>query len=324
MTKQTDTLIELYRIMLRIRLFEERIVDLYPEQEMKCPVHLCIGQEAIAAGVALNLKKTDYVFSNHRGHGHAIAKGMSMLSMMAEFYGKATGCSKGKGGSMHLVDVDNGILGTSAIVGGGIPMAVGAALASKLRNDGKVTALFFGDGAADEGVFYESMNFAALKRLPIVFVCENNDYATNSPQSARHPTCEIANTARGYNVPGSCIDGNDAEAVYLTAKEAIERARAGEGPTLIEAETYRWKGHVGPEADHLKGCRPEKELLEWMERCPIKLMNERLVNEGVMTAPDLISLGVSVEEEIEEAVKFAKESPYPDKAELLTDVYRVS
>jgi pyruvate dehydrogenase E1 component alpha subunit len=318
---QADTLVELYKIMLRIRLFEEKVVDLYPEQEMKCPVHLCIGQEAIAAGVALNLRKADYVFSNHRGHGHALAKGMGMKSMMAEFYGKATGCSRGKGGSMHLVDVDNGILGTSAIVGGGIPMAVGAALASKIRNDGRVTALFFGDGAAEEGVFHESMNFAALKRLPIVFVCENNDYATNSPQRARHASCEIVNASRAYAMPGACIDGNDAETVYVAAKEAIERARAGDGPTLIEAETYRWKGHVGPEADYTKGCRPEEELKEWMERCPVKLMNERLLREGVLTAPDLIALGAGIEEEIEEAVRFAKESPYPDKAELLTDVY---
>ena len=190
-----NTHIALFKSMLRIRLFEEKIVELYPEQEMRCPVHLCIGQEAIAAGVSLHLENEDYVFSNHRGHGHAIAKGADMAPLMAEFYGKATGCSKGKGGSMHIIDVDKGMLGTSAIVGGGIPMGVGAALASHIKRDKKITVIYFGDGAADEGVFYESMNFASLKKLPVVFICENNYYATNSHQKARHPTCEISTGA---------------------------------------------------------------------------------------------------------------------------------
>jgi pyruvate dehydrogenase E1 component alpha subunit len=174
-------LLDLYKSMLRIRMFEEKIVDLYPEQEMKCPVHLCIGQEAIAAGVCQHLEKGDYVFSNHRGHGHCLAKGTKMRPLMAEFYGKATGCSGGKGGSMHIIDIENGILGTSAIVGGGIPMGVGAALAASIRGEDSVTAVFFGDGAFDEGAFYESFNFATLKRLPVVFVCENNSRHELSP-----------------------------------------------------------------------------------------------------------------------------------------------
>ncbi|MEE8573845.1 MAG: thiamine pyrophosphate-dependent dehydrogenase E1 component subunit alpha [Thermodesulfobacteriota bacterium] len=315
------TLIDLYTKMLRIRLFEEKIIDLYPAQDMKCPVHLCIGQEAIAAGVCANLNKDDYLFSNHRGHGHAIAKGTEMAPLMAEFYGRVTGCSKGKGGSMHLIDTERGILGTSAIVGGGIPMGVGSALASRIKKDGKVTVVFFGDGASDEGVLYESINFAALKKLPVVFVCENNFYATNSHQKARHPTCEIAGTANSYGIPGSCIDGNDAEAVFLAAREAVAKARAGDGPTLIEALTYRWKGHVGPDADFSKGCRPEDELNEWITKCPVKRMNERIEAEGVMTEADVATLSAEITEEIEAAVKFGRESEYPEVSELLTDLY---
>ncbi len=316
-----ETLLGLYSTMLKIRLFEEKIVELYPEQEMKCPVHLYIGQEAIAAGVCANLTKTDYIVSNHRCHGHAIAKGADIKALMAEFYGKAAGCSKGKGGSMHVVDVERGMLGTSAIVGGGIPMGVGSALASSIRKDGFVTVIFLGDGASEEGVFYESMNFAALKNLPVVFICENNGYATNSPQHARHATCDISGMANAYKIPGRCIDGNDVEAVYATAKEAIGLAREGGGPSLIEAVTYRWKGHVGPEADHLKGCRPEVELTDWMEKCPVKRFDDRLVNEGVSDKAGLIEIGAVIAEEIEEAVRFSKAAPYPLAEDLLTEVY---
>ncbi len=311
----------LYISMLRIRLFEERIVALYPDQEMKCPVHLCIGQEAIASGVAANLTREDYLFSNHRGHGHYLAKGGAMRPLMAEFYGRTTGCSSAKGGSMHIIDLDAGIAGTSAIVGGGIPMGVGAALASSLKKDGRVTAILFGDGAYDEGVFYESLNFAALKKLPVIFVCENNLYATNSHQSARQATCKIAGAAEGLGSPGICVDGNDVEAVDSAAAKAIERARSGEGPTLIEATTYRWKGHVGPEADFLKGCRPEEELNEWLEKCPIKNFREKLKKIGILTEAVEKDLRDNITEEIDDALKFALESPLPDKAALYDDVY---
>ena len=320
-TLSKETLLGLYSTMLKIRLFEEKIVELYPEQEMKCPVHLYIGQEAIAAGVCANLKTTDYIVSNHRCHGHAVAKGADMAALMAEFYGKAAGCSKGKGGSMHVVDVERGMLGTSAIVGGGIPMGVGSALASSIKKDQKVTVVFLGDGASEEGVFYESLNFAALRDLPVVFICENNGYATNSPQRARNATCDISGTASAYKIPGKCIDGNDVEAVYAAAKEAIELARRGGGPSLIEAVTYRWKGHVGPEADHLKGCRPEDELTEWMEKCPVKRFDEKLISDGISDKAGLIELGAVIADEIEEAVNFARAAPYPDTKELLTEVY---
>ncbi len=319
-----ETLLSLYTTMLRIRMFEEKIVELYPAQEMKCPVHLCIGQEAIAAGVCLNLAREDYVFSNHRGHGHCLAKGMPMKPMMAELYGRVTGCSRGKGGSMHLVDTSKGILGTSAIVGGGLPMGVGAALASKMKGDGRVTVVFFGDGAYDEGVFYESFNFAALKKLPVVFVCENNFYATNSPQSSRHPACDIAGSAAAFGAPGICVDGNNAAEVYSVAREAIGNARSGLGPSLIEARTYRWKGHVGPEVDYEKGARSREELLDWMKRCPIKNFEMALREGGLATGMELDAIPKAILAELDEAVSHALESPYPGPEALLEDLYRMN
>jgi len=320
-TLTKTVLTELYRSMLKIRMFEEKIVELYPAQEMKCPVHLCIGQEAIAAGVCQHLRKQDYLFSNHRGHGHCLAKGTQMRPLFAEFYGRATGCSKGKGGSMHLIDVDNGILGTSAIVGGGIPMGVGASLASTLKNEERVTVVFFGDGAYDEGVFYESFNFASLKKLPVVFVCENNFYATDSHQSARQPGCRISDTASAFDAHGVCVDGNDVLAVYKAAGDSVSRARRDGGPSLIEAKTYRWKGHVGPDADFSKGSRPKEELDYWVERCPIKTFTEFLSDKSVMTEKEIKDAAAAIRSEIDDAVKFALESPYPDETELLKDLY---
>lgn len=320
-TLSNRLLMDMYTSMLRIRMFEEKIVELYPEQEMKCPVHLCIGQEAIAAGVCLNLKKEDYVFSNHRGHGHCLAKGSGMKPLMAEFYGKKTGCSRGKGGSMHIIDIENGILGTSAIVGGGIPMGVGAALASVMKGEERVSVVFFGDGAFDEGVLYESFNFASLKKLPVIFVCENNFYATNSHQSARQPTCRISDIAPAFDAHGECIDGNDVIAVYKAAQDAVSRARRSGGPSLIEAKTYRWKGHVGHEADFDKGLRPKAELDYWVERCPVKNFRKMLLEKGLIAGEYLDKAAAGVKKEIDEAVAFAKASPYPDACELLEDVY---
>ncbi len=319
-----ETQTSLFSSMLRIRMFEERIALLYPEQEMKCPVHLCIGQEAIAAGVCANLETKDYVFSNHRGHGHAIAKGADFRPLMAEFYGKKTGCCAGKGGSMHIIDLQNGVFGTSAIVGGGIPMGVGAALASSLKRDGRVTVIFFGDGASEEGVFYESFNFAALKKLPVVFVCENNLYATNSPQTARHSTCRIADSAAVFGSHGACIDGNDAISVYWSAKKAVEKARAGQGPSLIEALTYRWKGHVGHEADHEKGLRPKDELLEWIKRCPIEGFKKQLLDAGIVNENGIDDMTARISVELDDAIEFAKMSPYPAPEDLLKNVYFIA
>jgi len=225
---------------------------------------------------------------------------------------------------MHIVAKEKGILGTSAIVGGGIPMGVGAALASSIKGDGRVSVVFFGDGAYDEGVFYESFNFASLKKLPVVFVCENNFYATNSHQSARQPSCEIARSAAAFGAPGICLDGNNVVEVYNVALEAIGNARSGGGPSLIEARTYRWKGHVGPEVDYEKGARSKEELLYWMEQCPVKNFDKALRQSGLVTEDELDTIPQAILTTLEEAVSFAKESPYPEPAELYKDLYRIN
>ncbi len=307
--------------MLKIRFFEEKIVELYPKQEMKTPVHLYIGQEAIAAGVCANLKKDDYLFSTHRNHGHYIAKGIDIRLLMAELYGKATGCSKGKGGSMHPVSPECGILGTSAIVAGGIALAVGTALASKMKKDGRVTVTFFGDGAVDEGTFHESINFAALKKLPVVFICENNFYATNSPQSARQPQDNIFKRAEYCGIPGVRIDGNNVLEIYTLSKDAIEKARSGNGPTLMECRTYRWKGHVGPECDFESGCRSKEELEEWMEKCPIEIYKDYLIKNKIISVLEFDDMTSKISDEIKKALRFAKESPFPETGELMKDIY---
>ena len=307
--------------MLKIRRFEETIIEVYPAQEMKTPVHLYIGEEAVAAGTCGNLKKDDYIFSNHRNHGHCIAKGMDIKFFMAELYGKETGCSKGKGGSMHPVATECGILGTSAIVGGGIPLAVGSALASKLRKDGRVSVAFFGDGAVDEGSFHESLNFASLKKLPVIFVCENNFYATNSSLSTRQPHGDIAKRSEGYGIPGIQVDGNDVLKIYESTKEAVLRARSQGGPTFIECRTYRWKGHVGPDCDYDQGCRPRQELEERMDKCPVEAYKEYLFKNQIITAIEFQDMIKAIDTKIESALKFAKESPFPDEEELFKDVY---
>lgn len=316
-----NILIDLYCKMVLIRHFEEKIIEVYPQQDMKTPVHLYIGQEAIASAVCANLKKEDYVFTNHRSHGHCLAKGVNPKVLLAEFYGRRSGCCKGKGGSMHPADPESGILGTSAIVGGCIPLAVGTALASAMKRDGRVSVAFFGDGAVDGGAFHESLNFASLKKLPVIFICENNFYATNSPISSRQPHDNIAKRAEGYGIPGIQVDGNDVLEIYRVSKEAVERARDGKGPTLIECRTYRWKGHVGPDCDYEKGCRPKEELETWMKRCPIEHFKGYLLKNRIMTESGIKELTRKIDDEIEEAVIFGKESPFPEKHEVTKDVY---
>ncbi len=312
---------KLYETMLRIRLFEDRTAVLYPEQLVKCPIHLCIGQEAISAGVCAHLNIEDYIFSTHRSHGHCIAKGMDLKSISAELYGKSSGCAKGRGGSMHLVDLEHGIPGTTAIVGGCIPLAVGAALASVKMKTDRISVAFFGDGAADEGAFQESLSYAALMNLPVVFVCENNFYATNSPQKARQPKVNIVERASGYGIPGLLADGNDVVAVYKAADEAIQRARAGGGPTLLEFRTYRWKGHVGPLPDIEIGCRPADEYEEWLKRCPVDLFGRYLQEQGLMSDEGIEIMIAQVEKEIDEAIAFGKAGSEPPASELYDYVY---
>jgi pyruvate dehydrogenase E1 component alpha subunit len=267
------------------------------------------------------LRADDRVFSTHRCHAHYIAKGGDLKQMFAELYGRRTGCAKGKGGSMHLVQPELGLMGASAIVGGSLPIAVGAALAAKMQGKDRVSVAFFGDGCTEEGVFHESLSFASLQRLPVVFVCENNFYATHSHQSARQPSDHIADRAQAYSMLGVQVDGTDAWAVYEAASQAVGQARRGRGPTLLEIRAYRWKEHVGPNFDYAMGYRTKEELDSWMARCPVRLFETKLGVEGILTDAERTRLGASLDAEIAEAVRFGKESPDPDMDDMLADVY---
>jgi TPP-dependent pyruvate/acetoin dehydrogenase alpha subunit len=318
----TELLKDLYKSMLRIRLTEERIAQLYPEKEMRCPVHLCIGQEAVAAGVCSNLTSNDYVFSTHRSHGPYIAKGGDLKTMMAEIYGKATGCSQGKGGSMHLVDLAKGYMGSTPIVGSTIPIAVGTSFGRCLKGEkNHVTIAFFGEGATEEGVFHEAVNFASLKKLPMVFICENNLFSVYSPMEVRQPAHrEVFELAKGHGVKSVQGDGNNVEEVYRLSGEAIRSARNGEGPAFLEFKTYRWLEHCGPFYDNNIGYRTEAEFLEWKKKCPIEFTKRRLL-EGGVNQTDLDSLSSAIKKDIEAAVQFAKDSPFPDTSRLQEHIY---
>ncbi len=316
----TDLLCAMFRTMVRIRRFEERVGDLVEAGEIGTPCHLYIGQEAIATGVCAALTATDYVWGGHRSHGHYLAKGGDMRAMMAEIYGKATGCSGGRGGSMHLVAPDVGILGTVPLVAATIPLAVGAALAAKLRRDGGVSVAFFGDGATEEGHFHESVNLAALRRLPVVFVCENNLYASHLGLLERRAKDNIVVAADAHGIDGRRIDGNDVGAVHEAATDAVTRARRGDGPTLLECRTYRWRGHVGPAWDMDVGVKRRDELGDWLPRDPIARARTRLLEHG--TAADVLdAIERDAGVEIDDAVAFAQASPYPGEADLTAHVF---
>jgi len=311
---------DMYVTMVRIRIFEEHVAELITAGEIKTPCHLYIGQEAIATGVCAALGKGDLVWGGHRSHGHYLAKGGDLRALMAELYGKSTGCSRGRGGSMHLFAKEVGILGTVPLVAATIPLAVGGGLASKLRGDGTVSVSFFGDGATDEGHFHESLNLAALYRLPVVFVCENNFYSSHMPLLQHRAEDNIYKAAEAQGMPGLPLDGNDIEIVYRAAAEAINRAQAGEGPTLLECRTYRWRGHVGPSWDMDVGVKRKDELQEWMSRDPIARARARLFEHGA-TQSDLEQIERTVKEEVEESVAFARQSPYPEKREMSDYVF---
>jgi len=310
----------MYRTMVRVRLFEERVAQLVEAREIKTPCHLYIGQEAIAAGVCAALEPRDYVWGGHRSHGHYLAKGGDLRAMMAELYGKATGCSEGRGGSMHLVAPEVGILGTVPLVAATIPLAVGAGLAGKLRHDDRVSVTFFGDGAAEEGHFHESLNLAALFRLPVVFVCENNFYASHLQLLERRVADNILASADVAGVAGVRLDGNDVEAVHAATREAVGRARRGEGPTLLECRTYRWRGHVGPSWDMDVGVKRKDELNEWLPKDPIARSRGRLLEAGE-SDHDCDGVVRAAATEVEDAVWFARESPYPGEAEMTKHVW---
>jgi TPP-dependent pyruvate/acetoin dehydrogenase alpha subunit len=319
----TATLRAMYVTMLRIRMVEEKVAELvYPLNEIICPCHLYIGEEAVATGVCSALNKEDWVFSTHRSHGHYIAKGGDIKALMAELYGKEAGCSRGRGGSMHLSSPELGLPGSSAIVAGTIPLALGAALAFSMRKKDSISVAFFGDGAAGEGVFYESLNFASLKRLPAIFVCENNLYSTHLSISACLAHVQIWEKAKAFNMPGIQVDGNNVVEVFQAAKKAIDDARLGKGPTLIECMTYRWRGHVGPHDDIDKGLRSKEELDYWMQRCPIKALEDFLLTHGIIAESEKVKIMESIDKEIEDSVTFAKKSPYPDESNHLNHVFK--
>ncbi|MDO9580577.1 MAG: thiamine pyrophosphate-dependent dehydrogenase E1 component subunit alpha [Bacteroidales bacterium] len=315
---------QLYRMMLRIRLCEESFIDPILNGDVRCPCHLYSGEEAIAAGICASLNETDYIFGNHRSHGHFLAKGGSMNELTAEIYCKETGCSRGRGGSMHLIDPDVGMLGTAPIVAGTISLALGAALAASIRKDNRVAVCFFGDGATGEGVLYESLNFAALRKLPIAFVCENNFYATHMPVRECRVENSIYKIAEPFCIESCEIDGNDVLKVYEAGQKAIDKCRAGEGPVFLECLTYRFRGHVGPD-DNIQGShtdiRPKEEVEEWLQKDPVKLFENYLSRNKLVDEEALDEIKREVQSEVDDSHIFAKNSPVPDRRELTRDVY---
>jgi pyruvate dehydrogenase E1 component alpha subunit len=308
----------MYRKMLEIRLFEEKVFDLYGQNLVPGTIHLYAGEEAVAVGVCSNLNVDDYITSTHRGHGHCIAKGADLRRTMAEILGKKTGYCKGKGGSMHIADFAVGMLGATAVVGAGLPIAVGAGLSAKLRKTSQVVACFFGEGASNQGTFHESINMASVWALPVVFVCENNLYAMGTRQSRIMSVQNVADRASAYGIPGVMVDGNDVFVVYEAARTAVERARAGKGPTLIECKTYRHKGHSRVDSGKY---RPKEEVEEWLGKDPIKRFRQAMLGNGILTQTELEHVEKEVADEVADAVKFALDSPYPEGKEALENVY---
>lgn len=304
--------------MLTIRFFEEKVFELYGQNLVPGTIHLYAGEEAVAVGVCANLRKDDYVTSTHRGHGHCIAKGARLDKTMAEILGRKTGYCKGKGGSMHIADFSVGMLGATAVVGAGIPIATGAGLSIKLRGTDQIAVCFFGDGASNQGTFHEGINMAAVWHLPVVFVCENNLYAMGTRQTRVMLIDNIADRAAGYGIPGVVVDGNDVLAVFEAARVAVERARQGGGPTLVECKTYRLRGHsrFDPAA-----YRPKDEVNEWLKKDAIARFQAKLLEMGIITEVEIQRTVEKARNDVEEATKFALESPFPEPAEALEDVY---
>lgn len=310
--------IEMLRSMQTIRRFEERASDDYVAGDIYGVVHCYIGEEAVAVGVCAALNRDDQIISTHRGHGHCLAKGADLKRMMAELYGRASGYCKGKGGSMHIADFSIGMLGANGIVAGGIPIVTGAGLASQLEGKGRVAVSFFGDGASNAGPFHESINIAASWKLPMLYVCENNLYAVNTAATHTLAHQDVAARADGYGIPGVIVDGNDVLAVYEAAEAAVARARAGEGPTLIECKTYRQRGHT--ERPEQIESRPKEEIEKWMKRDPIPRLANSLIAQGAMSETDWKQMDEEILSELESAVRFAKDSPFPEPDDALEDV----
>ncbi|HAF94601.1 MAG: acetoin dehydrogenase [Elusimicrobia bacterium GWC2_51_8] len=320
--KNPKTALELLRRMKKIRFTEEQIAEKYPEGRMRCPTHLCIGQEAVSAAVGLLLRRNDFALGTHRSHGAYLSKGGDLKKMLAEIYGKAAGCSKGRGGSMHLTDRSVSFMGSTSLVGGTIPVAVGLALSIKLRKTRQVSCVFFGDAAVEEGVFYESVNFAVLKKLPVLFICENNFYSVYSPLAVRQPKGrEIYKMVRGFGCPSVRGDGNNAIEAYQKAGSAIERVRKGKGPVFFEFKTYRWREHCGPYYDNDIGYRAEEEFISWKKRDPVLLLQQKLLKESALTDSGVESMDKNILKEIKEAFEFAENSPFPSENEIGKNIY---
>lgn len=323
MEPTAEILQDLHRRMVRIRTFEEAAGRLAEANRLPGFLHLYVGEEAVAAGVCGVLRDKDQISSTHRGHGHLVAKGGDFKRMMAELMGKATGYCNGKGGSMHISDLDLNMLGANGIVGGGVPIAVGAGLANKYKGNDNVSVVFFGDGSTNIGAFHEAANMAAALQLPVVFVCENNEYGEYTPREQTMAITDVVDRAAGYGMPGVIVDGMDVVAMYEAAGEAVARARAGEGPSFIEAKTYRFYNHHGVQVLGMK-YRSDEELERWKKRDPIELLEARLPEIGVMTVDEIAEVHREAEVEIGAAITFAEQSPQPDPATLLDDVYSLT
>ncbi|MEK6709130.1 MAG: thiamine pyrophosphate-dependent dehydrogenase E1 component subunit alpha [Nitrospinota bacterium] len=309
----------IYETMVRIRRFEERAIELFQAGELPGFLHAYIGEEAVASGVCAHLTPQDQITSTHRGHGHMVAKGLKYEGMFAELYARRTGYCKGKGGSMHIADQDLGVLGANGIVGGGIPIAAGAALGIKLRGARHVVVSFFGDGASNEGAFHEGINLASVWKLPVVFVCENNGFAESTPRATHQAVRDVADRAKAYGIPGVTVDGMDPAAVFETAGEAIERARRGGGPSLVEAKTMRFLGHYVGDPGTAYGH--DKEVVKWKKRDPIAGFGALLEKKKWLTAKGREEVLARVNAEVERGVEFGRRSPEPELADALTDIY---
>ncbi len=316
---------QLYRMMVQIRLCEESLVGPILRGEVKCPVHLYTGEEAIATGVCAALSEKDYIFGTHRSHGHYLAKGGSLQKLIAEIYGKETGCSEGRGGSMHIIAPEKGILGAAPIVAGTISLAVGSALAAKIRREKRVSVSFFGDGAAGEGVLYESLNFAALKRLSVIFACENNLYSTHMPIRNCRPENNVFKIGIPFGIASFRTNGNEVLEVYEATKKAVGICRRNRGPVFIEFMTYRLRGHVGPD-DNIQGTRtdirPKEEIEEWRKKDPIKNFEKYLIKKKILKQKEIEKIRNKIQKKVTLAYKFAKESPYPKEKDLMKYVFK--
>lgn len=318
MALSKEQMLDLYKKMRLIREFEETVANFFSQGQIPGFVHLYIGEEAVATGVCANLDKQDYIASTHRGHGHGIARGASVQKMMAEIFGKIDGYCKGKGGSMHIADVELGFLGANGIVGAGLPLATGAAFANKYLNNNGVAVCFFGDGASNRATFHEALNLASIWKLPVIFVNENNMYGISMSQERHQNITDVADRANAYGIPGISIDGNDVMAVYEASAEAVKRARAGGGPTLIECKTYRHHGHFEGDPGVY---RSEEEVNEWKKKDPLGRFENQLQEMKIATRNEIDQVKAEVKQIIADAVEFAQKSPLPAVEELLTDVY---